>query len=80
MRYRGENLVENSVNEGCRGWNLKDIAGDSLKMEPFHSISIHPTNQTHLKHTNKPTTGRDFFWTCLENPILPPSVQECEEF
>jgi hypothetical protein len=30
MRYRGENLVENSVNEGCRGWNLEDIAGDSL--------------------------------------------------
>jgi hypothetical protein len=30
MRYRRENFVENSVNEGCRGWNLKDIAGDSL--------------------------------------------------
>jgi hypothetical protein len=30
MRYRGENLVENSVNEGCRGWDLEDIAGDSL--------------------------------------------------
>jgi hypothetical protein len=31
IRYRGENLVENSVNEGCRGWDLEDIAGDSLK-------------------------------------------------
>jgi hypothetical protein len=30
MRYRGENLVENYVNEGCRGWDLEDIAGDSL--------------------------------------------------
>jgi hypothetical protein len=30
MRYRGDNFVENSVNEGCRGWDLKDIAGDSL--------------------------------------------------
>jgi hypothetical protein len=30
MRYRGENLVENSVNEGRRGWDLEDIAGDSL--------------------------------------------------
>jgi hypothetical protein len=30
MRYRGENLIENSVNEGCRGWDLEDIAGDSL--------------------------------------------------
>jgi hypothetical protein len=33
MRYRGENFVENSVNEGCRGWNLKDIAGDSLRIQ-----------------------------------------------
>jgi hypothetical protein len=33
MRYRGENLVENSVNEGCRGWDLEDIAGDSLSAE-----------------------------------------------
>jgi hypothetical protein len=31
MRYRGENLVENSVNEECRGWDLEDIAGDSLR-------------------------------------------------
>jgi hypothetical protein len=31
MRYRGENLVENSVNEGCRGWDLDDIAGDSVR-------------------------------------------------
>jgi hypothetical protein len=30
MRYREENLVENSVNEGRRGWDLEDIAGDSL--------------------------------------------------
>jgi hypothetical protein len=30
MRYRGENLVENSVNEECRGWNSEDIAGDSM--------------------------------------------------
>jgi hypothetical protein len=33
MRYRGENLVENSVNEGCRGWDLEDIAGDSLRFQ-----------------------------------------------
>jgi hypothetical protein len=33
MRYRGENLVENSVNEGCRGWDLEDIAGDSLRRD-----------------------------------------------
>jgi hypothetical protein len=30
MRYRGKNLVENSINEGCRGWDLEDIAGNSL--------------------------------------------------
>jgi hypothetical protein len=34
MRYRGENLVENSVNEGCRGWDLEDMAGDSLRARP----------------------------------------------
>ena len=28
-----------------------------------------------LKDTNKPTTGRDFFWTCLKNPnLLRPST------
>jgi hypothetical protein len=37
MRYRGENLVENSVNEGCRGWDLEDIAGDSLRPVSVHS-------------------------------------------
>jgi hypothetical protein len=31
MKYRGENLVENSVNKGCRGWDLEDMGGDSLK-------------------------------------------------
>jgi hypothetical protein len=60
MRYRGENLVENSVNKGCRGWDLEDIAGDSLKAEPtgggryllatsaltptFTPLSSHPSN------------------------------------
>jgi hypothetical protein len=28
-------LVENSVNEGCRGWDLEDIAGDSLTQYKF---------------------------------------------
>jgi hypothetical protein len=32
MKYRGENLVENSVNEECRGWDLENIAGDSLSV------------------------------------------------
>jgi hypothetical protein len=36
MRYRAENLVENSVNEGCRGWDLEDIAGDSLNQYNDH--------------------------------------------
>jgi hypothetical protein len=35
MKYRGENLVENSVNERCRGWDLEDIAGDSTPCVPI---------------------------------------------
>jgi hypothetical protein len=46
MRYRGENLVENSVNEGCRGWDLEDIAGDSCAAGsttcPRHLKDLHP--------------------------------------
>jgi hypothetical protein len=35
MRYRGENFVENSVNERYREWDLEDIAGDNLSATAF---------------------------------------------
>jgi hypothetical protein len=70
MRYRGENLVENSVNEGCRGWDLEDIAEDSLKAALVRSQtvpSIHGVaNQTCPKYQRSLANGYPVFVTSGE--------------
>jgi hypothetical protein len=50
MRYRGENFVENSVNEGCRGWNLENIAGDSLKQRAMQLQPSVPSRHRSLSN------------------------------
>jgi hypothetical protein len=57
MRYRGENLIENSVNEECRRWDLEDIAGDSLRVKT--EVKVQQTNLNHMPHTSPCISRKD---------------------
>jgi hypothetical protein len=82
MKYRGENLVENSVNKGCRGWDLEDMGGDSLRPGKIHGKK--ENSQTgwweHARHLPRPQTSRPHLQTVDADKLCSgaaPSATRC---